>query len=62
MSLIALGLSITFAAGAQLVYAIAWAVITTGWFATAMWLWRKHFRYEEAARLAHQHARRSPRT
>ena len=47
MSLIALGLSITFAAGAQPFYTVSWAVIATGWFTTAMWLWRKHLRWED---------------
>ena len=37
LSLIALGLSLTFAAGAQTFYTVSWAVIAAGWFTTAMW-------------------------
>ena len=47
LSLIALGLSITFAAGDQTFYTVSWAVIAAGWFATAMWLWRQHIRWED---------------
>jgi len=42
MSLIALGLCLTLALGGRLLYAAAWAFVTAGWFAIAMWLWRRH--------------------
>jgi hypothetical protein len=42
MSLIALGLCLTLAFGRHVLYAIAWAFVTVGWFSVAMWLWRKH--------------------
>jgi hypothetical protein len=44
LSLVALGLCIAFAAGGQLFYAVAWAVIAAGWFTVSMWLWRQHLR------------------
>jgi hypothetical protein len=47
MSLIALGLCLTFLAGHQVFYAGAWAVITAGWFAIAMWLWRRHVQFDD---------------
>jgi hypothetical protein len=46
MSLIALGLSLTFASGGRTFFAAAWGVIAAGWFAISMWLWRKHVRGE----------------
>jgi hypothetical protein len=48
MSLIALGLCLTFVAGGQIVFAAAWAFITLGWLTTSMWLWRKHIRAMDA--------------
>jgi hypothetical protein len=48
MSFIALGFCLTFAVGHQVFYAAAWGVITAGWFAIAMWLWRKHVRDDDA--------------
>jgi hypothetical protein len=45
MSLVALGLSLTFFAGHQRSFAIAWAVIAAGWFAFSMFLWRRHINY-----------------
>ena len=48
MSLIALGLSLTLAMGGRPAYAAAWVVIATGWFSTAMWLWRKHLADDDA--------------
>lgn len=59
MSLIALGLCLTFAAGGRTFYTGAWAFIATGWFAISMWLWRRHIRYDDAA---HQAAARPGRT
>ena len=49
MSFIALGICIISAVGGQLFFAAAWAFITAGWFATAMWLWRKHVRDDDLA-------------
>jgi hypothetical protein len=46
MSLLALGLSITFAVGHQTYYAVAWGTITAGWLGISMWLWRKHIKYD----------------
>jgi hypothetical protein len=48
MSLIGLGLCLTFAVGHQTIYAVAWAIITLGWFAISMWLWRRHVVDDEA--------------
>ena len=42
MSLIGLGFCLTLATGGHYVYAVAWAMITAGWFAISMWLWRRH--------------------
>jgi hypothetical protein len=47
MSLIALGLCLTFTAGHQTLYALAWATITLGWFTISMWLWHRHTRYDD---------------
>jgi hypothetical protein len=49
MSLIALGLVISFASEGLHFYAIAWAVIALGWFGISMWLWRKHVKDDDAA-------------
>ena len=48
MSLIALGLCLAFAVGRPDVYAVAWAIITVGWFAISMWLWRRHVVHDDA--------------
>jgi hypothetical protein len=42
MSLIALGLFLTFVSGHNGFYALSWGFITVGWFSISMWLWRKH--------------------
>jgi hypothetical protein len=49
MSLIALGLCISFAAGGMTSFAVAWLLITIGWFAISMWLWRKHVQEDDLA-------------
>ncbi|MCW2522816.1 MAG: hypothetical protein JWO63_1151 [Frankiales bacterium] len=49
MSLIGLGLSITLFSAGNALFGAAWALITIGWFTTAMWLWKKHLRDDEAA-------------
>ncbi len=49
MSLIAFGLCLTFTVGGRLFYAAAWGFITAGWFTIAMWLWRRHVRYDDEA-------------
>jgi hypothetical protein len=54
MSLIALGFVITLVQAHDTLYAAAWGLITLGWFATSMWLWRKHTRYDDAAWQAEQ--------
>jgi hypothetical protein len=45
MSLVALGLCLTFVAGQHFGVAAAWAVIAAGWFGFSMWLWRQHVNY-----------------
>jgi hypothetical protein len=45
MSLIALGLCASFAAGGRTFLASAWGIVFAGWFATSMWLWRRHTQY-----------------
>jgi hypothetical protein len=57
MSLIALGLCLTFAVGGRLFYTAAWAVIAIGWFVTSMWLWRQHVRWDDSAWAKRQGAR-----
>jgi hypothetical protein len=61
MSLIAFGLCITFVSSRQLFFAVAWGVITAGWFAISMWLWRKHICDDDelAAQRLRQHGGRS---
>jgi hypothetical protein len=48
MSLIALGLCIAFATAGQYFFAGAWGVITAGWFAISMWLWRRNVLFDRA--------------
>jgi hypothetical protein len=45
LSLIAVGVAIILAGNHAGTLAILWLVIAAGWFATSMWLWRKHLRY-----------------
>jgi hypothetical protein len=54
MSLIALGLCISFAERGLTFFAGAWGVISAGWFATSMFLWRKHVRDDDEAWQAKQ--------
>jgi low temperature requirement protein LtrA len=49
MSLMAIGLTISFAQSGLTVFAAAWGVIAAGWFATSMWLWRRHVRDDDLA-------------
>ena len=44
MSLVAFGLFLGFVSGGHTFMAVAWGLITAGWFSIAMWLWRKHIR------------------
>jgi hypothetical protein len=44
MSFIAFGLFISLVMSHHTLLAVAWGVIAVGWFAIAMWLWRKHIR------------------
>jgi hypothetical protein len=57
MSLIAVGLAISFAGQGLRFFALAWLVIAVGWFAMSMWLWRKHVRDDDAA---YQASRKKP--
>jgi hypothetical protein len=45
MSLVALGLCVTLISGGHTTFALLWAVITAGWFAVSMWLWRQNVKY-----------------
>jgi hypothetical protein len=47
LSFIAFGLCLVFAVGGRMFYAVAWAIITVGWFSISMWLWRKHVRDDD---------------
>lgn len=58
MAFIALGRCLTFAVGGKGLFAAAWAAIAMGWFATPMWLWRKHVKADAAAWQEQQRARR----
>jgi hypothetical protein len=49
MSLIALGLCLSLFSARQTPYGIAWALVTAGWFAISMWLWRKHVKDDDLA-------------
>jgi hypothetical protein len=42
MALVAAGLCLNFWASGRTALAVAWTVITAGWLAVAMWLWRRH--------------------
>jgi len=42
MSLVALGICLVFAVGHNVLLAVAWGIITVGWFAISMWVWRRH--------------------
>ena len=42
MSLIALGLCISFLGARSSFYPAAWGAISAGWFGISMWLWRRH--------------------
>lgn len=57
MALIALGLCISFAESGLTFFAGAWGVIAAGWFATSMFLWRKHVRDDDEAWQAKQSGR-----
>jgi hypothetical protein len=57
MSLVALGLFLSFVTGNHPVLAAAWGFVTVGWFSIAMWLWRKHIR-DDDERYARQRAKR----
>lgn len=49
LSLIAAGITIIMASNGLTSYAVMWGVITAGWFAIAMYLWRLHSQVEEEA-------------
>jgi hypothetical protein len=42
MSLVAVGILIIMATNGKTTYAALWGVIAAGWFATSMFLWKKH--------------------
>lgn len=44
MSLVAFGVFLSLVTGTHTMLAVAWGIITVGWFSIAMWLWRKHIR------------------
>jgi hypothetical protein len=48
LSLVALGLCVSFAAGGRQFYAISWGMIAAGWFGISMFLWRAHVRLAHA--------------
>jgi hypothetical protein len=54
MSLIAVGLVISFAEQGLRFYSLMWAVIAVGWFGISMWLWRRHVQDDNAAAQAQQ--------
>jgi hypothetical protein len=45
MALVAIGVAIILAGNGAGTFGILWLVIAAGWFATSMWVWRKHTRY-----------------
>jgi hypothetical protein len=45
LSLFGIGVAIILDGNHQRTFAILWLVISAGWFATSMWLWRQHSRY-----------------
>lgn len=47
MALVAGGITIILAGSGKTTYAVLWGVITAGWFAIAMALWRMHSTQEE---------------
>ena len=46
LSMLAVGIAIILDGNGKTDLAIAWVVIACGWFATSMWLWRQHRRYD----------------
>ena len=61
MSLVAFGLFLSLVTGHHTFMAVAWGIVTVGWFSIAMWLWRKHIRDDNEwhARQRRQHSRRA---
>lgn len=51
LSLVAFGLALSFLSEGRTGLAVAWLVITIGWFAISMWIWRRNvlFYREQAA-------------
>ena len=47
MALVAAGITIILAGNGKTTYAVLWGVITAGWFAIAMALWKMHSTQEE---------------
>jgi hypothetical protein len=62
MSFVALGFCLVFAVGHQTFYAVAWGFITVGWFSIAMWLWRRHLRWDDEEWRATQRRARGARS
>jgi hypothetical protein len=46
MSLVGLGLCISLFSTGDTTFAFLWVVITLGWFATSMYLWRQHVQWD----------------
>ncbi|HMC41188.1 MAG TPA: hypothetical protein VKI19_16095 [Acidimicrobiales bacterium] len=45
LSLFGIGVAIILDGNHHRTFAVLWLVISAGWFAVAMWLWRQHSRY-----------------
>ena len=45
LTLFGIGVAIILAGNHHGTFALLWLVISAGWFATSMWLWRQHTRY-----------------
>ncbi len=50
LSMLAIGVVLVMLGNGKTGLAIAWVVIACGWFATSMWLWRQHRRFEQLTR------------
>jgi hypothetical protein len=47
LSLVAVGVVIIFATNGKFGLAVGWGVIAAGWFAVAMFLWKRHSELED---------------
>ena len=55
-ALIFAGIGISLKSEGNNLFAVLWWVIAAGWFATSMWLWRKHIKDDNAAYAASRKA------